>query len=304
MTEKSHFSDAAEKLALNVSLASFLMNLLLSVFKLFAGIAGHSQAMISDAVHSASDCASTVVVMIGVHCGHRQADANHPFGHERLESAASLILAVMLGITGVGVGVSAIRTLCHPAALQVPGKAALMMAVVSILVKEGQYWWTRWAALTVDSDALMADAWHHRSDSLSSAGAFLGILGARLGYPVLDPLASIIICMLIAKAAYDIFRDAMDKMVDKSAPDEVVADMRLVIAQQKGVAGIDEIKTRLFGAKVYVDVEIAADGSQPLTESHQIAERVHHAVEENFPAVKHCMVHVNPLPPSEKTKRR
>ena len=96
----------------------------------------------------------------------------------------------------------------------------------------------------------------------------------------------------------------MDKMVDKSAPDEVVADMRLVIAQQKGVAGIDEIKTRLFGAKVYVDVEIAADGSQPLTESHQIAERVHHAVEENFPAVKHCMVHVNPLPPSEKTKRR
>ena len=179
MTEKSHFSDDAEKLALNVSLASFLMNLLLSVFKLFAGIAGHSQAMISDAVHSASDCASTVVVMIGVHCGHRQADANHPFGHERLESAASLILAVMLGITGVGVGVSAIRTLCHPAALQVPGKAALMMAVVSILVKEGQYWWTRWAALTVDSDALMSDAWHHRSDALSSVGALIGIGGAR-----------------------------------------------------------------------------------------------------------------------------
>lgn len=187
MTEKSHFSDAAEKLALNVSLASFLMNLLLSVFKLFAGIAGHSQAMISDAVHSASDCASTVVVMIGVHCGHRQADANHPFGHERLESAASLILAVMLGITGVGVGVSAIRTLCHPAALQVPGKAALMMAVVSILVKEGQYWWTRWAALTVDSDALMADAWHHRSDALSSVGALIGIGGARKGWLWMDP---------------------------------------------------------------------------------------------------------------------
>lgn len=122
MTEKSHFSDAAEKLALNVSLASFLMNLLLSVFKLFAGIAGHSQAMISDAVHSASDCASTVVVMIGVHCGHRQADANHPFGHERLESAASLILAVMLGITGVGVGVSAIRTALSSGSLASPGQ--------------------------------------------------------------------------------------------------------------------------------------------------------------------------------------
>lgn len=114
MTEKSSFSDSAEKLALNVSLTSLILNLLLSIFKLSAGIAGHSQAMISDAVHSASDCASTVVVMIGVHCGHRQADANHPFGHERLESAASLILAVMLGITGSALG-SRNQDTCPPA---------------------------------------------------------------------------------------------------------------------------------------------------------------------------------------------
>ena len=295
MTEKSSFSDSAEKLALNVSLTSLILNLLLSIFKLSAGITGHSQAMISDAVHSASDCASTVVVMIGVHCGHRQADANHPFGHERLESAASLILAVMLGITGVGVGISAIRTLCHPADLQVPGRAALMMAVVSILVKEGQYWWTRWAALTVDSDALMADAWHHRSDALSSLGALLGIGGARKGWLWMDPAVGLIICALILAVAVKLFWQSLNKMIDQSCDTQALHAIAEVIVRQPGVMTIDTLRTRIFGNRIYVELEIGVDAHLPLVEAHAIAENVHQAVEETFPRVKHCAIHVNPV---------
>lgn len=140
----------------------------------------------------------------------------------------------------------------------------------------------------------MADAWHHRSDALSSIGAFVGILGARLGFPILDPIASVGICLFILKAAYDIFKDATDKMVDKSCDEQTEESIKEVIASQIGVDGIDVVRTRLFGARMYVDVEIQADGSKTLNETHDIAEHVHHAIEQNFPTVKHCMVHVNP----------
>ena len=157
------------------------------------------------------------------------------------------------------------------------------------------YWFTRAAAKKINSGALMADAWHHRSDALSSIGAFVGILGARLGYPILDPIASIIICIFIEKAAIDIFKDSLDKMVDKACPEDVVDGMREIILAQDGVEGVDDIKTRLFGAKVYVDVEISVDGEKTLSEAHEIAQKVHDIIEAQVPNVKHCMVHENPV---------
>ena len=141
----------------------------------------------------------------------------------------------------------------------------------------------------------MADAWHHRSDAMSSVGAFIGILGARLGFPILDPIASVAICVLIVKASVDIFRDAIDKMVDHSCDEATEESMREVILGVKGVKGIDLLQTRLFGSKMYVDIEISADGEIPLDEAHDIAENVHHSIEKNFKDVKHCMVHVNPV---------
>ena len=156
------------------------------------------------------------------------------------------------------------------------------------------YWFTRAGAKKINSGALMADAWHHRSDALSSVGAFIGIFGARLGFPILDPIASIVICLFIGKAAYDIFKDAIDKLVDKSCEPELVEEMREVILEQEGVLAIDDIRTRLFGAKTYVDIEIAADGNKTLIEAHNIAQKVHDVIEREFTMVKHCMVHVNP----------
>ena len=201
-----------QKLAMHVSLVTILGNLVLSVFKLAAGIIAHSGAMVSDAVHSASEVLSTFVVIAGVKLSGKASDKEHPYGHERFECVAAILLAVMLAATGIGIGWAGIRNITgDSSALTVPGGLALVAAVISIVSKEAMYWYTRAAAKKIGSSALMADAWHHRSDALSSIGSFVGILGARLGLPVLDPVASVVICVFILKAAFDVFRDAVSK---------------------------------------------------------------------------------------------
>ncbi len=290
-------SRTEKRIAMRVSVISIIINTVLSLFKLLAGIFASSGAMISDAIHSASDVLSTFIVMIGVNISGKKADAEHQYGHERLECVASIILAVILAETGIGIGVGGIQTIFSGNfdKLESPGVLALIAAVISIAVKEWMFWFTRAAAKKVNSGALMADAWHHRSDALSSIGAFIGILGARLGFPILDSVASVVICIFIIKAAFDIFKDAIDKMIDKACDTETVNRITTIISEQEGVKGIDEIKTRLFGTRMYVDVEIRADGQIPLRDAHKIAEMVHLAIENDFPTVKHCMVHVNPM---------
>ncbi|MBE6867415.1 MAG: cation transporter [Ruminococcus albus] len=285
-----------EKEAMKVSVVSIIVNIALSLLKLLAGILAKSGAMISDAVHSASDVFSTFVVIIGVKLAGKQPDKEHPYGHERLECVATVILAVVLAGTGIGIGVKGVQNIAgsQTGKLVVPGALALVAAVVSIIAKELMYHYTKRTAVKINSGALMADAWHHRSDALSSIGSFAGILGARMGLPVLDPLASVIICVFIEKAALEIFIDAVNKMIDRSCNDDTVTKMQEVILGTEGVLGIDELKTRLFGAKIYVEVEIRMDPDKTLVEAHDTAEMVHDMIEKTFPEVKHCMVHVNP----------
>ena len=283
------------QLAMGVSAVSIIGNVLLSAFKLFAGIIANSGAMISDAVHTLSDVFSTFIVIIGIKLSSKESDTKHPYGHERIECVAALLLAVVLAITGFGIGYSGIMKIIDGMSEPIiPGTLALIAAIVSIIVKEAMYWYTRAAAKKIDSGALMADAWHHRSDALSSVGSFAGILGARLGLPVLDPIASVVICLFIIKAAYDIFKDAIRKMTDEACDNAVVEEIKRVSLSQEGVLGVDQIQTRLFGNRIYVDIEISADGTVPLMQSHGIAQQVHDAIESAFPTVKHCMVHVNP----------
>lgn len=298
MKQESKKPETDQQVAMRVSGVSIFVNVVLSLFKLLAGIIAGSGAMISDAIHSASDVASTVVVIIGVNMAGKKSDKEHQYGHERLECVSSILLAGLLMVTGVGIGISGIQKIIDGTSgknLMVPGMLALVAAVVSLVVKEWMFWYTRAAAKKINSGALMADAWHHRSDALSSIGAFIGILGARMGYPILDPIASVVICIFIAKAAIDIFRDAIDKMVDHSCDEKTVQEMRKVILETEGVQRIDVLRTRLFGSKIYVDIEIAADDDMTLKEAHTIAEEVHRSIEKKFAEVKHCMVHVNPV---------
>lgn len=285
-----------EKTAVKVSAVSIVGNILLSVFKLIAGIIAHSGAMVSDAVHSASDVFSSIIVIIGVKLSARESDDDHPYGHERLECVAAIVLAVVLLITGLFIGAGAAEKITsgNYSELAVPGVLALAAAVISIAVKEAMFHYTKYYAIKLDSGAVMADAWHHRSDALSSVGALIGIAGSRMGMPVLDSIASLVICLFIVKAAYDIFKDAVEKMVDHSCDKETEQALRKCVMAQEGVMGIDMLSTRVFGNKIYADIEISADGSRTLRESHDIAEKVHSAIEQQFPKVKHIMVHVNP----------
>ena len=279
MKERLFKDCTSEQIAMRVSKNSILVNVVLSLGKMLAGVLGNSSAMISDAVHSASDVFSTIIVIIGVKISGKESDENHPYGHERLECVAAILLAVILAGTGIGIGYGGFMVIWQGdiSDIAVPTVLPLAAAILSIVIKEAMYWYTILAAKKIRSGALKADAWHHRSDALSSIGSFVGILGAKLGFPVLDP-----------------FRDAVGKLTDEACDSQLTGQMREAIMAMEGVHAIDDMKTRMFGNKVYVDIEIGCDGSITLFEAHEIAENVHDCIENQFPDVKHCMVHVNP----------
>ena len=289
-------SQERSKVIKQISATSIAVNIILAVFKLLAGVIGHSAAMLSDAVHSFSDVFSTFIVLIGAKVSGKPADEGHPYGHERFESVAAIILAVVLAATGLGIGWSAVNSIRTGAYAEstAPGVVALVAAVVSIALKEAMYWYTIRGAKKINSPALKADAWHHRSDALSSVGALIGIGGARLGYAILDPVASLVICLFVLKAAWDIFDGALDQMTDHAADPETENAMAELVLDTPGVLSLDLLQTRQFGAYLYVDVEIGLDGSLTLDAAHDIAQQVHDDLEDQFPTVKHCMVHMNP----------
>ncbi len=277
-----------------LSRIGILGNVLLAGFKLFAGIFGRSGAMISDAVHSLSDVFATLIAYIGVRLSKQPEDEEHPFGHERLECVASLILGLILAGTGIGIGYAGFQKLITPSTLEIPTMLPLVAAVVSIVVKEVMYHYTMHFAKVMDSPAFKADAWHHRSDALSSVGSFAGIGLAKLGFPIMDPIAGLIICVCILKVAVEITNDAFIKMLDTSGGKEFEATLKAFVEKQDGVVQVDLLRTRQFGNKIYVDLEIAVDRSISLIDAHDIAERVHENVEKEYANVKHVMIHVNP----------
>ena len=280
--------------AVRVSTVSIVANVLLSALKLLAGIFGKSMALISDAIHSLSDVFGSVIVIIGVKFSKKEADEDHPYGHEKIECLAALALAAILFFTAGIIVFDAIEKIANNESLETPGMVALIMAIVSIVAKEGLYWYTILAAKKINSQVLKAEAWHHRSDALSSIGSLIGVGGAMLGYKIFDPIAAGVIAILICKVAISITKDAVDKMIDKACDPKTVKAMSETVESVPGVIKLDMIKTRLFGTRCYVDIEICADKNLRLEQSHQIAENVHDLIEEKFEEVKHCTVHVNP----------
>ena len=281
--------------ATRVSLVSMITNVILTLLKLVAGLVAHSGAMISDAVHSASDIFSGLIVLIGVKISSKEPDEQHPYGHERYECVAALLLSGILAVVGGMIGITAVKDIISGGAQNdIPGVLALAAAVVSIVTKESLFWYTRGYAKKYRSTALHAEAWHQRSDALSSIGALIGIAGARMGIPVMEPIASLIIAVFILRVAVRIFKEAIDQMVDDSCNEEAEEAFRNTALEQPGVLGVELLRTRMFGNRVYVDLEIAADPNLTLAAAHEIAEDVHDVIEKTFPEVKHIMVHVNP----------
>ena len=226
--------DERLKIGLKVSVNTIIGNVILSVLKIVCGIAATSTAMIADGIHSLSDVFTTVGVIIGLKLSSKKADKGHPYGHERIESITALFLSVVLFAVAVGIGYSGLENIITNT-YKTPGISAAIAAVISIITKEGMYFYTIRYAKKINSTSLKADAWHHRSDSLSSVGALMGIVGARMGFPVLDPLVAIAICIIILKVSYDICRQSIDQLIDSSASDEKVQIITSKILNIKGV---------------------------------------------------------------------
>lgn len=280
---------------MRVSTVTLIGNLILSVFKILIGFISYSSAIISDGIHSATDVLSTVVVMVGVRLSSKDSDKEHPYGHERFECVAAIILATMLFLTALLIGYSGLNEIINPVNTKLRfGFLTIIIAIVSIVVKEIMYWYTIIEAKRINCNAMKADAWHHRSDALSSIGSLIGVVGFYLGYNILDALASIVISGFILKVALEIFNDAVDQMIDHACDKKFQDDLVSLIIGQEGVIDIDDLKTRLFGNKVYIDLELQVNGNYDLRHAHAIAHQVHDIIESSFPIVKHCNIHVNP----------
>ncbi|NFN88582.1 cation transporter [Clostridium sporogenes] len=287
--------DNRERLTIGnkVSKITIIANVILSFIKVLFGIIGNSAATIADGIHSLSDVLSTIAVIIGLKISSKPADKNHPYGHEKLEAITSKLLASILFLTALFIGYSGIKIIISKD-FSIPSKITIYIAILSIITKEWMYRYTLKAANKINSTALKADAWHHRSDSFSSIGTLIGIVGARLKYPILDPIASLVICIFIIKVSIDIYKTSINQLVDHCADEKTIHMITKQIKSIKEVERIDELKTRLHGSKLYVDVEIALDYSLSLKESHSIAEKVHDRIEASNNNIIHCMIHVNP----------
>lgn len=282
-----------EKECIKVSITTLIGNIVLSLFKFISGIIGHSNAMISDAIHSFSDVVSTIIVIIGIKISSKKEDREHQYGHERFENVASIILAFLLFITGVLIGINGINNI-RLNKYVIPTTLPLIAALISIIVKEWMYWYTINVSKKYNSDSLKADAWHHRSDAFSSIGSLIGIYATIKGLKYMDLIASIIIAIIIIKTAIEIFIEGINKMLDKSCNKETTINIENIVLKTNGVLSIDSLKTRIFGNKIYVDLEISADKNITFQESHNIAHKVHDEIENNISDIKHCMVHINP----------
>lgn len=295
MIEEKHSAGLGNyKEGIVLSLWTLALNFLLGSLKLAAGLWGRSSAMVADAAHSYSDCASTVAVIAGLKMASKSADADHPYGHEKYELIFANILSILLGLTAVKIGYDALMVIVH-GSYQVPGLAPLLAAVFSVAVKEVMYRLTLRKAKKIGSVAMEADAWHHRSDALSSVGAFVGILGARLGLPVLDPVTGLLVAILVLKVAIDLYRKSVSGLVDSSTDAETVVRIQQLLADMDGIEEVNSLKTRVFGASAYADVTIKVDGALTVEEGHDIATLAHNKIEANLPKIKHIMVHIEPM---------
>ncbi|WP_052295853.1 cation diffusion facilitator family transporter [Parasphaerochaeta coccoides] len=280
--------------ALAAAFISTFANALLSIAKLVAGIMGGSAALVSDAVNSLGDVASSLLVIGGVAVSRKQADREHQYGHEKAESIVSLFLALALVGGGIFIGIRGVELLLNPESIVIPTLLPLAVAAGTMVSKEVLYRYTKRVAKATGSSSLEATAWDHRSDVFSALGVFVGILGARLGMPVLEPIASLLICLLILKAGVHVLMESINVLLDASVDEKTRASLKSAIKSINGVLGIDLLKTRRTGFGYYVEVEIRCDSELSLRAAHNIAEDVHHSIEHQFPCAKHVTVHVNP----------
>ena len=284
-----------------VTLKGSIVNLLLVCVKVAAGVAGHSAAMVSDAVHSLSDLLTDFVVLAFVRVSGRPKDASHDYGHGKFETMASLLIGIFLAAAAIGIVVSGavkLSSWLQGEDIPAPGRMALWAALLSIAAKELLFRYTDAQGRKLDSPALRANAWHHRSDALSSIGAAIGIAGALLlgdRWTVLDPLASIVIGAMLVKVAWDLLGPSFGELTDSSLPAETEQEIIGMIRDIPGIFEPHNLRTRRIGRLIAAEVHIRLDGNQSLSEAHEKASEVERRFKERFGRESHIIVHMEPL---------
>ncbi|MGL5328411.1 MAG: cation diffusion facilitator family transporter [Peptostreptococcaceae bacterium] len=277
-----------------VTKQSIAWNVFLTVIKIVAGVLGKSSAMVADGLHSASDIISSVGVLLGNYISSTPVDEEHNYGHEKAETLVSFLLSILLIVVSGKIGIEAFKSLGNIDAIQIPTVLPLVVAVISILIKEYQYRITIKIANKINSPALKADAWHHRSDALSSVAAFVGIGGAMLGFKILDPIASIVVAIFVAKVGVEILMGAVNELMDVSIDKEQEEQIKTIAKNTKGVMNLGDIRTRKHGAMAYVDLVICVDGNITVTGGHDIANHLEKQIIREMEFVKGITVHVEP----------
>jgi cation diffusion facilitator family transporter len=277
-----------------VTIKSIIWNIILTVVKIFAGIVGRSNAMIADGLHSASDIISSVGVLIGNKIANTPNDKEHNYGHEKAETLVSFLLSILLIVVSLKIGFSALKSILNLDKVQVPTLLPLIVAIISIAIKEYQYRITIKVANKINSPSLKADAWHHRSDALSSVAAFVGIGGALLGFKALDPIASIVVALFVAKVGTEILKGSANELMDYSIDPSQEKQIVEIAENTQGVINLGEIRTRKHGATAYVDLTICVNKDLTVYEGHEIATKLEKRIIEDMQFVKGITVHVEP----------
>ncbi len=284
-----------------VTLGGSVVNFLLLLFKFVAGILGGSAAMIADAVHSLSDFITDVVVILFVRISGKPCDQDHDFGHGKYETLATTFIGIMLGIVGIGIlwsGMEKIISVCRGQMLEEPGMIALVAALLSIVAKEILFQWTARVGRQVNSPAVVANAWHHRSDALSSIGTAIGIGGAIVLGPqwrVLDPVAAVVVSVFIIRVALKLFRPSIEELLEKSLPAEDEQCIMHTILEEPGVSAPHNLRTRRIGNNRAIDVHVRMDGNTPLNIAHQATCNIEKRLRKQFGNQLFINIHVEPL---------
>jgi len=276
-----------------ISLVTIVINIILTIFKAVLGIIGNSTAVIADAMESAADIFSTFGIMLGFRISVKPADLDHPYGHEKAESVFAKLLSIILVLSGILIGWTGLKKILT-GNITPPETIALAAPVVTILVKEWMFWYTMYYAKKLDSTALSANAWHHRSDGFSSIATLIGVFGARFGFPVLDPIAGIFVSFFIIKIGVELYIKSVKELMDTSADAETVNSISEFIKSQEGVLELLDLKTRKHGYLIYADAEICVDKNLSVYLGHEIAEKVRAGLLRFFKNIKDINIHVNP----------
>ncbi len=287
-------SDQRYREARHVTLVGSVVDLLLGVAKIIVGFIGHSQALIADGVHSLSDLATDIVVLLAMKHGARDADEEHPYGHGRIETLATVVLGVALLAVAIGIAYDAALRLLNPELLPQPGWLALSVAAISIVSKEIIYHYTLRVANRLDSQLLRANAWHSRSDAISSLIVVLGIIGAMNGLPWLDAVAAIAVGAMVGKIGAELAWNSAQELIDRAMEPETVAQIRDAIRSVDGVKALHMLRTRRMAHDGLVDVHILVEPKSSVSEGHQISERVRQAVMDKVDGITEVMVHIDP----------